>query len=126
MKIKDQDLSIHEIEPRGYDEDFAEYFEGKKDAIVLVQDKYMLCGLRQCDSVRNPYWFIASDIGYDEFLDFLYLKGLRSVEFKSFEQMEKEIFPVIHEFLAVMPDDYLEKGYQEALEAIREDSEEIE
>lgn len=124
MKINDQDLSIHEIEPEGFDKDFAEYFEGKKDAIVLVQDKYLLCGLRYSDSVGNPHWFIASNIGEEELLEFLYRKGLRPGRFTSVRQIEKEVFPLINEFLADKPDDYLEKGYQEVLEAIEEDSEE--
>lgn len=121
MQIKDEDIAIVETEPEGFDEDFAENFEGKKDAIILVQDKFMLCGVRYSDSEGNPYWYFASNIGYEEFLEFLYRKGLRPGRFTSFRQIEKEVFPLIHEFLADKPDDYLEKGYQEALEAIKED-----
>lgn len=123
MRIKDKDIAVVEVEPEGFDEDFAEYFEGKKDALILVQDKYLLCGLRHSDSVENPHWFVASNIGYDEFLELLYRKGLRPGKFRSYKEIETEIFPLIHEFLADKPDDYLEKGYQEALEAISEESE---
>lgn len=76
---------------------------------IVVKRKYQIaCIERVAMDGYPPYWMISGGTGDKDFLKFLRKKKILNDEFDSTYIVKKKVFPLVIEFLADKPDDYLD------------------
>jgi len=104
MNIRNKDI---EILKNNYEEFTPDCFEIIRE--IVVEGKYLIAGLEKIEPYDNQsYWIIPTNVGDDDFINFLRSKGIINKEFASTYRVEQEIFPLVIEFLANKSDDYLD------------------
>lgn len=104
MKIKAEDIKIfkdpHEVFTPTCFEIIRE---------IVVQEKYLIAGIEKVEPDYEPsYWILCKGVGDEKFLGFLRGNEISNRKFPSTLEVETEIFPLVYEFLADKPDNYLE------------------
>lgn len=74
---------------------------------IVVKKEYLIAGLEKTHDTPS-YWIIPTNVGDDDFINFLRSKNIINKGFASTFRVEQEIFPLIQEFLADKPEDYLD------------------
>jgi len=104
MNINNEDIEILKDPDEAFMPDCFEIIRE-----IVVKRKYQIACIEKVElDELPPYWVISNGTGDNDFLKFLKERDVINTEFYSTYRVKTELFPLVIEFLADKPDDYLD------------------